>query len=979
MSCTPSPLYSGGRAGVGGAFRDEARFAVAIFPLLLGEPLPPAPSPEYRGEGVGRQRVWRCSALLFGVALLVAGCGTRGPGRAKSTVVEPSPATQPVAPTTLPSITTLPLDQILPVAELPAPRSSTTAPTTAPSSDRPPLEALLLYGRAVDHLNANRRGLAIEMLEKAVAIDPASFELHYALGRAYARDGASPGGRALAALQKAAEINPDHLRLQTELGRAFVTGGEEEKGLYHLRLALKTSAYDTDEAGAAIAELLLGRSLAREGYHAAAVEVYERLMARLQNPGGALRANPETAFLIVRPELLRLQAAESYAQIGRFGPALDVYRAAAQRDPGSLELRARVVKALVGLKRFDDAAAEAADAVARFRASPQALALLREVAAVVPGGGGLMELLERMRGQRPRERSLLFALADIMQGEGKSTDARRVLREAAQQTPADPQVVRRLYEIERDAEGGGAAAAQFLIEWSARYPDAVFLLGDHWDDLLRRSGSRRLGLKELRALSPPADAHPQWAAAKQFWVAHVARLRHRRDVAREALRKAADSRPVFAPALRAWAGWDREELGISAQERTQSVEGFAVAIDSADGDPALAEELRGMLLLSARDFAGAREKLARAVGLSASSPERGFALAVAARGAGDDAAYEQALWKLASDSPGFEDAYEALYSLYEGRDNDSASAQVLSAWLTADPATVQGRLVQVREQIRAGRLPAAQGIIQRLFVERPGDPRVLSALRAMFGQEGSRSQAWLQSELQQRHTSSPGEMAVAAQLVDLLAEEGKAAEATRVLDATRAAVSDDPDLLYQVAHLYTRVGQKATTEQVLREALALEPGHAPAANDLGYSLAEEGRDLEQAESLARLAVGAEPGNPSFLDSLGWVLYKRGQLDEARRHLEQSAGSSGEEEGPDPVVLDHLGDTIYRQGDQAAAGAQWERAMRRLAEMPADQRGRDDLKQLRLQLERKRKQLEAGQPVSAAPVAESVRRAGTSRD
>jgi Flp pilus assembly protein TadD len=319
------------------------------------------------------------------------------------------------------------------------------------------------------------------------------------------------------------------------------------------------------------------------------------------------------------------------------------------------------------------------------------------------------------------------------------------------------------------------------------------------------------------------------------------------------------------------------------------------------------------------------------------------------------------------------EAYDALYAYYEGRGNGGAASQVLSAWLAADPASVAARLVQVREQVREGRLTAAQGLLQRLFADRPGEPRVLSALRAVYGQPGSRTRNWLVSELQQRHGSSPGDVAVAAQLADLLSDDGRSAEATRVLDATRAAVAGDADLLYQVAHLYTRVGQKATTEQVLREALELEPRHAPAANDLGYSLAEDGRDLGRAEALARLAVKAEPANGSFLDSLGWVLYKRGRFGEARECLERSArqaAEAGDDEGPDPVVLDHLGDTLYRLGDGAAAGRNWDGAARRLTEMPADERDRDDLKQLRLQLERKRKQLEAGQPVSASPVADN---------
>jgi len=930
------------------------------------------------------------------VAFVAWGCAAHRAAPARVARVSPVPATQAVAPATVPSITTLALDDILPEAVLPKPRAvarATTAPSTAPATaastqpatqpapDRPPIEALLLYGQAVDNLNAGRRMAAVDLLQKAAALDPDSFELHFALGRAYTRDGMTPDPRSIPELERAAEINPDHLRLQAELGRMYLATGEPEKALWHLRLAAKTSAYWTDHANAAIAELLLTRALSRQGYHAAAVEVYERLAARMENPTGALRANPELAFLIARPELLRLQAAESYERIGRFDKALSAYQSASQKDPGSFELRARVVRALAALKRYDEAAAEAADAVARFRASPASVALLREVAAADGKAGGLVEELERLRRQRPRERSLLFASADVMRTEGRIDEARQTLRGAADSSPADPEVVRRLYELERDAEPDTAAgAARFLIDWSARHPDAVHLLGDHWDDLLRQSGPRRTGLRELRALQMPAGADARWKAAREFWVAHVARLRHRRDVARAALRRAAEARPLFAPALRAWAGWDREELGITAAERDSTVGQMAAAAEADGNGPAgaaLAEELRGMQQLSARNFPAARERLARAAALDGKSPERQFALAVAARGAGDEAAFEQVLWKLVSDWPGFEDAYEALYSLYDARDADGAAARVLAAWVTADPASVPARIAQVREQLRAGRVVAAQGLVQRLFADKPGDPRVLTAVRAIYGQ-GERTLAWLVSELQTRHAAAPGDMATAAQLVDLLADQGRAAEATRALDATRTAVAQDPDLLYQVAHLYERLGQKATTERVLGDVLELEPGHAPAANDLGYSLAEDGKDLVRAEELARLAVGAEPANASFLDSLGWVLYKRGRLDEARTHLEKSAASDGGDdaqadgEGPDPVVLDHLGDTIYRQGDAAAAGEAWGRAVQRLADMPPARRDRDDLKQLRLQLDRKRKQLDAGQPVSTAPVVETAR-------
>ena len=97
--------------------------------------------------------------------------------------------------------------------------------------------------------------------------------------------------------------------------------------------------------------------------------------------------------------------------------------------------------------------------------------------------------------------------------------------------------------------------------------------------------------------------------------------------------------------------------------------------------------------------------------------------------------------------------------------------------------------------------------------------------------------------------------------------------------------------------------------------------------------------------------------------MGWVLYKRGRFDEARKYLEDAIGPA---RYPDPVVLDHFGDVLYRLGEGAKAQAQWEQSLKRLGEVRAD---RDDLRQLKLQLQKKLQQASEGQPVNVAPVVE----------
>ena len=71
--------------------------------------------------------------------------------------------------------------------------------------------------------------------------------------------------------------------------------------------------------------------------------------------------------------------------------------------------------------------------------------------------------------------------------------------------------------------------------------------------------------------------------------------------------------------------------------------------------------------------------------------------------------------------------------------------------------------------------------------------------------------------------------------------------------------------------------------------------------------------------------------------------------------------------PDPVVLDHMGDVLYRLNQPDAAVKQWKRAQDRLDQVNAT---REDLKKLRLQLIQKLSQQQQGKPVEVAPVAES---------
>src|SRR5262249_53213502 len=132
------------------------------------------------------------------------------------------------------------------------------------------------------------------------------------------------------------------------------------------------------------------------------------------------------------------------------------------------------------------------------------------------------------------------------------------------------------------------------------------------------------------------------------------------------------------------------------------------------------------------------------------------------------------------------------------------------------------------------------------------------------------------------------------------------------------------EIRHTLANIYSAAHQPRQAEEQLRLLLDGDPEDATANNDLGYLWADQNIRLEEAERLIRKAleldrrqrtsgtavsVDSDQDNAAYVDSLGWVLFRRGQLEEARRQLDKAAKLPGGSD--DPVVWDHLGDVCFR--------------------------------------------------------------------
>jgi tetratricopeptide (TPR) repeat protein len=136
----------------------------------------------------------------------------------------------------------------------------------------------------------------------------------------------------------------------------------------------------------------------------------------------------------------------------------------------------------------------------------------------------------------------------------------------------------------------------------------------------------------------------------------------------------------------------------------------------------------------------------------------------------------------------------------------------------------------------------------------------------------------------------------------------------------------DPEsdqLQFQLGALYGESKNKEKTIEHMIRAIELNPKNAPALNYLGYTYAEKGVHLDEAEKLILRALDIAPNDGFYIDSLGWVYYQRGEYQKAAVQLERSVGLVVD----DSTIIEHLGDAYEKLGKIKEALVQYREALR----------------------------------------------------
>ena len=156
-----------------------------------------------------------------------------------------------------------------------------------------------------------------------------------------------------------------------------------------------------------------------------------------------------------------------------------------------------------------------------------------------------------------------------------------------------------------------------------------------------------------------------------------------------------------------------------------------------------------------------------------------------------------------------------------------------------------------------------------------------------------------------------------------LSQLGRDEEAVEYLKNALRLKPDDVNLLGQLGLSYNNLQMMAESDSVYEKALTIEPENALVNNNYAYSLSERGLQLERALKMVNIALENDSLNSSYLDTKGWIYFKLKDYKPAQKYIEEAIKAGGE----NAVMLEHLGDILYMNGDKSEAVENWKKALK----------------------------------------------------
>jgi tetratricopeptide (TPR) repeat protein len=156
----------------------------------------------------------------------------------------------------------------------------------------------------------------------------------------------------------------------------------------------------------------------------------------------------------------------------------------------------------------------------------------------------------------------------------------------------------------------------------------------------------------------------------------------------------------------------------------------------------------------------------------------------------------------------------------------------------------------------------------------------------------------------------------------LYEEKNDFAAGINALEEARRIEPKNLEVLYQIGMLHEKKGESDKALAIMDDVLGIDPEYPNALNFVGYSLAEKGIRLDEAETMIRKALAKRPDDGYIIDSLGWVFYKKGDLKAALQEIRKASSLMPD----DPTIHEHLGDIYAALKDYDKALVHYEKSV-----------------------------------------------------
>jgi tetratricopeptide (TPR) repeat protein len=302
--------------------------------------------------------------------------------------------------------------------------------------------------------------------------------------------------------------------------------------------------------------------------------------------------------------------------------------------------------------------------------------------------------------------------------------------------------------------------------------------------------------------------------------------------------------------------------------------------------------------------------------LAAASPD----LAIAIPGLLADVGKPQ----ITNATQGIAEVYVGMAGALRQSDKSPLPAMVLELALRMQPDLTEARLVQAEIATTDHHYAQAAAALEKV----PADDPLAAIVQAHLADDDARTgkeQAALDilDKLISAHPDRPDPLEQKGDLLAGMKEYHAAIEAyTKAIALTPHPAKQDWFLYYARGSAFERIHDLKGAEADMQRALTIYPEQPVVLNFLGFSWADQNRNLAQAHDYIQKALNQRPEDGEIVDSLGWVLLRQGDTQQAVHVLEKAA----EMQPVDPTITGHLGDAYWNAGRKLEAEDQWRRAL-----------------------------------------------------